>query len=519
MLRCWQRLESARALRVHRLINHEGMSVLFHHSTLAVVESANGTAPQLPADVALTGVGRTRDDAKYFVLLQQSTTKNVTGQSAHEWQHTVTRDNPKMRVVFANNTAMLMSANPLDWPKSTDLSADAEADDVFEGLELPKHTHYLPLHEPLTERAHENIRQVEQKMSAVRNVVIERLVEEVSAPALQRTVEHLATTWLTRQAATPGSWACADYLKQEFEQLGFETSFGGELRDGFSPNVVATKTGTRYPTRWVVIGAHYDSRGRNAADPEEIAPGANDDGSGIAAIVEMARITQAMGATYDYSLMIVGFAAEEQGLVGSNELAQRMLDDGDEIIGMYAADMIGYRVPGRNIQVGLPIVSHTPALTSKSVCRRMRCASRVLFFLDSLAHVTTAASHTFQLSRGLRSTCTCRKSRPASIPAAVLTTSPFTIVDSCVYSLVLLCLSCCESSVTRLLMQRTVDMQPASRFFEACGALDDPKYHTPEVRPKASDLREFCELIITMHGRTITRVRGTAWTITTSMGR
>jgi hypothetical protein len=68
-------------------------------------------------------------------------------------------------------------------------------------------------------------------------------------------------------------------------------------------------------------------------------------------------------------------------------------------------------------------------------------------------------------------------------------------------------------------MQRTVDMQPASRFFEACGALDDPKYHTPEVRPKASDLREFCKLIITMHGRTITRVRGTAWTITTSMGR
>jgi hypothetical protein len=341
------------------------MDVLFHHSTLAVVESANGTAPQLPADAAVTGVGRTEADLKYFVLLQKSTTaKNHTAQSAHEWQHAVTRDNPKMRVVFANESAMLMSANPLDWPKSLAIEADAEADDVFEGLELPKHTHYLPLHEPLSQQAHDNMRHVEQKTAAIRNVVIERLVEEVSAPDMQRTVEHLASTWLSRQAASPGSWACADYLKEEFELLGFETEFGGELRDGFSPNVVATKTGTRHPNSWVVIGAHYDSRGRNSGDQEEIAPGANDDGSGIAAIVEMARITQAMGASYEYSLMIVGFGAEEQGLVGSNELAQRMLDDGDDIIGMYAADMIGYRVPGRGIQVGLPIVSHTPSMTT-----------------------------------------------------------------------------------------------------------------------------------------------------------
>ena len=100
------------------------------------------------------------------------------------------------------------------------------------------------------------------------------------------------------------------------------------IRDGFAPNVVATKVGTRYPASWVVIGAHYDSRGRDASSSTEVAPGANDDGSGLAAIVEMARITQAMGATYDYSLMIVGFAAEEQGLVGSNALSQEMLDNG-----------------------------------------------------------------------------------------------------------------------------------------------------------------------------------------------
>lgn len=39
-----------------------------------------------------------------------------------------------------------------------------------------------------------------------------------------------------------------------------------------------------------------------------------------------------------------------------------------------------------------------------------------------------------------------------------------------------------KRDVSWCLMPRIVDMQPASRFFEACGALDDPKYHTPEVR-------------------------------------
>lgn len=79
------------------------MSVLFHHSTLAVVESANGTAPSLPADAVMTNVGRTQADLKYFVLVQKGTTaKNHTGQSAHDWQHAVVSENSKVRTVFAN---------------------------------------------------------------------------------------------------------------------------------------------------------------------------------------------------------------------------------------------------------------------------------------------------------------------------------------------------------------------------------------------------------------------------------
>jgi Zn-dependent M28 family amino/carboxypeptidase len=131
-------------------------------------------------------------------------------------------------------------------------------------------------------------------------------------------------------------------------------------------------------------------------------------------------------------LMIVGFGAEEQGLVGSNELAQRMLDDGDDIIGMYAADMIGYRVPGRNIQVGLPIVSHTPSMTSKLALSS--CAHMLIWVAYITWQSVLRVALVLQLSRRLPSTCTFRRLRLASTPGVVLTTCRSTIVDTYVYS-------------------------------------------------------------------------------------
>ena len=94
------------------MLKHEGMSVLFHHATVAVVESANGSAPSLPADAIMTNVGRTQADLKYFVLVQKGATANHTGQTPHEWQHAVVAMNPKVRTVWANG-ASLRNACPL----------------------------------------------------------------------------------------------------------------------------------------------------------------------------------------------------------------------------------------------------------------------------------------------------------------------------------------------------------------------------------------------------------------------
>jgi hypothetical protein len=96
-------------------------------------------------------------------------------------------------------------------------------------------------------------------------------------------------------------------------------------------NVVATKTGTVHPTQEYIIGAHYDSVDN---------PGADDNASGTAALLEIARIL----SQYDsaYTIRLIAFDREEQGLVGS--YAYVADNAGADILGMVSADMIAYNL-------------------------------------------------------------------------------------------------------------------------------------------------------------------------------
>ncbi|MFC1729419.1 M20/M25/M40 family metallo-hydrolase [candidate division KSB1 bacterium] len=107
-------------------------------------------------------------------------------------------------------------------------------------------------------------------------------------------------------------------------------------------NVIYEQRGTEYPDRIFLAGAHMDSRNGNNADSEGFAPGANDDGSGTAAILELARILS--GYTFKSTIMLVAFTGEEQGLHGSRHLAERFVAESVNIEGMIAVDMIGNSV-------------------------------------------------------------------------------------------------------------------------------------------------------------------------------
>jgi hypothetical protein len=108
-----------------------------------------------------------------------------------------------------------------------------------------------------------------------------------------------------------------------------------EIPEGSLNNVIATKTGTTYPDHYYIICAHYDDM-----PPGPLAPGADDNGSGTAAVIEAARLLA--GYDFKYSIRFVLFSGEEQGLVGSSAYAAAAAANGDLIEGVINMDMIAY---------------------------------------------------------------------------------------------------------------------------------------------------------------------------------
>lgn len=103
-------------------------------------------------------------------------------------------------------------------------------------------------------------------------------------------------------------------------------------------NVVARLKGTD-PTRVLIVSGHYDSRASRRLDTQSAAPGANDDASGTAAVLEMARALAPIQT--QASIWFVAFTGEEMGLWGSTALANHCRDKGIAVEGMITNDIIG----------------------------------------------------------------------------------------------------------------------------------------------------------------------------------
>lgn len=106
-------------------------------------------------------------------------------------------------------------------------------------------------------------------------------------------------------------------------------------------NVVCTIPGTvpESAGRLHVAVAHYDSRATDVMDAESDAPGANDDGSGTAALLELARVLAPR--RFDATIVLLAVAGEEQGLLGSRAHASAARDAGRDVRMVLGADMIG----------------------------------------------------------------------------------------------------------------------------------------------------------------------------------
>lgn len=104
------------------------------------------------------------------------------------------------------------------------------------------------------------------------------------------------------------------------------------------PNIVGTLSGTTCPEKTFIVGTHYDSVG--------VSPGADDNASGVAATLEIARLLS--GQSFQASVDFVAFSFEESGMVGSSQMATAAKSAGRDLLGMFSLEMIGYTcdVPG-----------------------------------------------------------------------------------------------------------------------------------------------------------------------------
>ncbi len=125
----------------------------------------------------------------------------------------------------------------------------------------------------------------------------------------------------------------ADYVEAELESYGYPVRLEPvSFSTATFPNVIAVQEGTSCSERVFIVGAHYDS----VADT----PGADDDASGIAAMLEIARVLA--DTPLPATVWFTGFTMEENGLVGSVNMAEDAAEAGLQIVGMASLEMLGY---------------------------------------------------------------------------------------------------------------------------------------------------------------------------------
>ncbi|MEU6352374.1 M20/M25/M40 family metallo-hydrolase [Streptomyces sp. NPDC047072] len=104
-------------------------------------------------------------------------------------------------------------------------------------------------------------------------------------------------------------------------------------------NVLATLRGSVTPERVYVVSGHYDSRVTDVMDAVSDAPGADDDASGVAVVLELARVMARRRPAS--TIVFAAVAGEEQGLYGSAYLAQQLKAAGTDVQGMFTNDIVG----------------------------------------------------------------------------------------------------------------------------------------------------------------------------------
>lgn len=222
---------------------------------------------------------------------------------------------------------------------------------------------------------------------------VEGIVARISESHIQEVVEKLVsfgTRHTLSDTASPvrGIGAARRWIKSEFERHA--AGSGGRMTVAFHESIVPPSARVPQPTnvvnvvatlapwqqdptrRLLVVGGHYDSRASDPMNAESDAPGANDDGSGVALVLELARVMASM--TLDATVVFIAFAGEEQGLLGATQWAEMARREGWSVEAMLNNDIVGSSRGGDgSVEAGyVRLFSEAYSLTDTGAVFRMR---------------------------------------------------------------------------------------------------------------------------------------------------
>ena len=186
------------------------------------------------------------------------------------------------------------------------------------------------------------------------------VIDSVSSKRIENDVKTLVNfgtrhTLSDTLSKSRGIGAARRWIKSEFDNISkdcngcldvfyqknyFEPKDGERIvKPVWINNVVAIQRGTSHPNRFIIMSGDIDSRVSNPNNFIDDSPGANDNATGMAGTIEVARVLSKY--IFKNSIIYVGLSGEEQGLFGGKGLAAHAKKEGWEIIGILNNDMIG----------------------------------------------------------------------------------------------------------------------------------------------------------------------------------
>ncbi|MFC2152062.1 M28 family peptidase [Bacteroidota bacterium] len=199
---------------------------------------------------------------------------------------------------------------------------------------------------------------------------IASILDIVNTDSIEATISYLSS-FTTRDCYSSEVVNALNWIKSKFESYGLRTTVQNLSSYGIpSFNVIATQPGTEGELEvkadsieYVIVGGHADSYSNGAT-----APGADDNASGVAGVLEIARILSEY--TFEHTIIYCAFSGEEYGLFGSNYFATDLNNNNKNVIGYVNLDMIGYKHESQTLHTSLiyPYSANDLADYYKNIC-------------------------------------------------------------------------------------------------------------------------------------------------------